>query len=1549
MSKIFTPFCKLFIILQLLVAFHATAQPKITSFSPASGPVGSTVTITGMNFNATPSANTVFFGSVQAPVTGGSTTSLTVTVPGGTTYQPLTVLNTATGLTAYSAAPFITTFTNPFGTGFPPNYYQPPVNLTTEYAPASVDIADLDGDGKPDLVVGNFTNVSVFRNVSTPGSITAYSFANKLPVGTGGYGNTLTLADVDGDGKPDMIALHGSPNDIAVLRNTSTPGNIGFAAPVSKSTLGRSSRVSVRDLDGDGKPEIVYANYDLGTVSVLRNQCTPGTISFGDQVNFATGSNPSNLIINDLNGDGKPELVAVNGTAVSIFRNTTTVGDISASSFAAKYDLGTSSNAYSVAISDFNADGKPDLALVSGTPGNAPTLSVFQNATPPLASTFTFAAKVDFAVGADFSNLTVADLDGDGRPDLFSYSNGILEILRNTADAGSAITASSFAPRADFGARSYNSSAIAGDLDGDGIPEIISLSSSEYTASITRISSFTAGGAPKISAVSPLNGPVGTTVTIAGSNFNATPAGNIVYFGATRALVTAATSTSLTVTVPTGATYQPISVQNADNGLTGYSILGFDVTFRTSINSTEPLPQGFYRSKTDFAAGTLPFYVALRDLDGDGKADLIVANPAGTVSVLRNTGTSGSLNASSFGTRTELPVGSEARSIATGDLDGDGKPDIVVANANDKSLSVLRNISTTGTLNNSSFAPEIRWPVGATPYSVALGDIDGDGKTDLIAANFADGTVSVLRNTSTKGSLGAGSFAIGVSFPAGAFPRAVAVNDLNGDGKPDIAVVNEKANTVSILRNLSASGAVNAASLAAPVSFATGNSPNCIAVSDLDNDGKADLTVSNYGSNTVSVLRSTAIPGTIDAGSFAAKSDFATGPQPFFVSTGDADGDGRPDILVANAGSGSLSVLRNTTFTGNPVFFFQASPTFFSGAYPVAVAMGDVDGDNAPELISANAGANTVSILKIAYLSAAPVITSFSPASGPAGTQVTITGSNLSASSTVYFGTEVANITGTTFDGLIVSAPAGATYRPVSVINFGQTGFSSKPFVTTFNNPFGTGIPSNFYKPRVDIPSGNANLYAVAFGDMDKDGKLDLVGVDKTGKTISVQRNVSATGTITPSSFAPALKISISGRPQDVIISDIDGDSRLDILTVNPEDNSFTIIPSQASAGEGSFPSYSFLTPVTYPAGTYISSLAVGDLDGDGKPDVVTTNLYAGTVSVLRNLSYTYGINTYTFASKVDFAAGDFPRSVAISDVDGDGRRDLVVANERGNSVSVFRNLISFNSITPGSFAPRVDFPAGTNPPSVAIGDVDGDDKPDIVVANYGSSSVSVLRNTTTTGTVNGASFAAKVDFNTGSNPFHIAMGDADGDGKVDLVTANSTANTISVLRNTSTMGSITAASFAGKADFGTSGYPLNIALGDLDGDGMAEAAAANASNGTVSVFKINSPVAAGTAAATAGMLSATTGEPVGTAMQLYPNPTRGEFTVQLTGVKGSVAGVEVFSENGKAVEKRTVNTGGKAATLTLRLSLRHQPAGVYYVKITGVDGVQVVKVVVQR
>ena len=476
---------------------------------------------------------------------------------------------------------------------------------------------------------------------------------------------------------------------------------------------------------------------------------------------------------------------------------------------------------------------------------------------------------------------------------------------------------------------------------------------------------ITVNSGPSITSVSPMIGIPSTSSIIIGANFNTTPANNIVYFGATRATVTAATSTSLTLIVPVGATYMPVSVDNIGCNRLAYSQYPFLPTYNNSAYM--PGTFNFNTGVAFLTTGDVPVSVVIGDIDGDGKSDVAMANfYSGTVSVFFNTSSSGSITTGSFAAPVDFATGVNPYSLALGDLDGDGKLDLTVVNYGSNTVSVFRNTSTAGIINSSSLATQVTFATGSVPYNIAIGDIDVDGKPDLIVANSISATVSILRNTCIAGSINTSSFATQVEYTTGSLPSCVAIGDIDGDGKPDVVVANSNSNSVSVLRNTSTPGSINSSSLATQVTFAAGYLPNSVVIGDIDGDGKQDVVVANNNdTGEVSVLRNTSTAGSIISSSLATKVAFPTmGSFPYSVAIGDIDGDGKPEVVATNTSSSTVSVFRNTSTAGS----FNSSSlatqvTFATGDGAQCVAIGDIDGDGKSDLVLPT-GSNTLTILR---------------------------------------------------------------------------------------------------------------------------------------------------------------------------------------------------------------------------------------------------------------------------------------------------------------------------------------------------------------------------------------------------------------------------------------------------------------------------------------------------------------------------------------------------------------------------------------------------------
>jgi hypothetical protein len=343
-----------------------------------------------------------------------------------------------------------------------------------------------------------------------------------------------------------------------------------------------------------------------------------------------------------------------------------------------------------------------------------------------------------------------------------------------------------------------------------------------------------------------------------------------------------------------------------------------------------------------FGTGTNPASVAVSDFNGDGKPDLVVANSAvsgGTANVSVLLGKGDGTFQSAVNYRTE----SGSSCVAVGDFNRDALPDLAVANAGSTNVSVLLG------KGDGSFQTATNYGATDTSQFVIVGDFDRNGMADLALVNRVSSKVSVLLGR------GDGAFLTAISYDVGTDPLAVAVGNFDGNLNPDLAVVNsalfDNLPSISVLLG-NGNGTFKAA-----VNQNVGSSPRSLAVGDFNTDGKLDLAVAEYGSFVNNQYTNSAVSVLLGNGngSFHSPVKYVAGEGPLAVVADDFNGDGRLDLAVANNRSRNVSIL-----WGKGDGTFDAPVNFDAGVNPRALAVGDFNSDGQLDLAVVNDGGVSV-------------------------------------------------------------------------------------------------------------------------------------------------------------------------------------------------------------------------------------------------------------------------------------------------------------------------------------------------------------------------------------------------------------------------------------------------------------------------------------------------------------------------------------------------------------------------------------------------------------
>jgi len=720
----------------------------------------------------------------------------------------------------------------------------------------------------------------------------------------------------------------------------------------------------------------------------------------------------------------------------------------------------------------------------------------------------------------------------------------------------------------------------------------------------------------------------------------------------------------------------------------------------------------------NFAVGDQPRSVAVGDFNSDGKPDLVAANLASNnVSLLIGNGAGG------FSAATNFAVSGGPIAVAVGDFNADGKLDLATANVNSNNVSLLLGNGTGGFSAPSYFA------VADGPKSIVIADFNADGKPDLATSNYnfnVGQAVSVLLNN------GAGGFSPATNFAArdGGAPEDLAVGDFNSDGKPDLAVVNNFTDNVSLLIGNGAGG------FSPATNFGVANSPLSVAVGDFNSDGKNDIVTV---SGCCPFFNGSILIGN-GAGGFSPATNFRAGNSPNSVEVGDFNVDGKPDLAVAAADSFDSDPDNVSVLIGDGAGGFSA-PTEYGiggGDGPQSLAVGDFNADGKPDIGTANTSSDNLSVLR----NNCPPLT-LSPSTLPDGTVAAPYSQTVSAGDAT---------------GPYTYAVTGGALPPGLLLN-SSTGQIS-------GTPTQAGV-FNFSITATDAPSGRTGTRGYTLRINCPTITVRPPALPDAAQGVSYSQTFTASGGTAPYAFTlggqlpPGLSLNsstgqFSGTPTAPGSYDFTVSATDFYGCVGSTSYRFIVELPPGSGGCGA-PSFT-RSNIGLSAGALF--VVAGDLNLDGKPDLVA-GISGNNVSVL------LGNGAGGFSAPTNFFAGGGTFSGAIGDFNSDGKPDLAVANQFTDQVAI---LLGDGA---GNFSAPAYYGAGDGPQSVAVGDFNSDGKPDLALTNQytfapNRNGVSILLN-------NGAGgFSGPTFYNLGSRlPEGVAVGDFNGDQKLDLAIAN--------------------------------------------------------------------------------------------------------------------------------------------------------------------------------
>lgn len=764
-----------------------------------------------------------------------------------------------------------------------------------------------------------------------------------------------------------------------------------------------------------------------------------------------------------------------------------------------------------------------------------------------------------------------------------------------------------------------------------------------------------------------------------------------------------------------------------------------------------------------FGTSIYPTGLTSADFTRDGKSDLAVTS-GGVLSILRGNGDG------TFDVQADYPAESFAWMSAAGDFNGDGAPDLAVANIAAHTFSIFLN------KGDGTFADKVDYATGKAPNGLSTGDIDGDGKTDLALVNRDDNTLGLFFGK------GDGTFASQVLHPTGPGPRWSTIADLDADGKPDVAVVSSGDNTLNVLLN-------RGGSLSAKVDYATGQTPLAVVAADLDGDGIIDLAVANRMAKSVGVFRGTG------GGAFAPMAGYAAGDGPYSLTASDLNGDGKVDLAVSNALDSGLAVLLNA---GDGTF--PTARHYEAEGTSTAVSTADFNRDGKPDVAMTSLNSVGVTVLLNHGDGTYPA-----PLLSPALRMNAVEQLDVNKDGRldlVYVSTGTFAVLLNQADGTYVAKTGwtgGAEANSVAMADLNADG----KLDAAFTNAASQNVSVVFGNGDGTFGAGHSGSYQhydlgrtprfVRMADMNGDGRPDLIVQYATASVISIllnQGNGTFGATVDYTSGVP-------GSYAQPLITDLNADGRPDVVVTNQAANTISLL---LNSGTGTL-----LPRITHATGQGPDSTISADLNGDGRPDLLITNSSSDTVSVLLNLG------SGAFA-RTDY--GPYAQGLAVKDLNGDFRPDLAWTFYSAEAGRVFlRTMLNQGN---GTYVMKADIPLGLYGGTVIPADFDGDGNIDLAVNDHSSPLMVMLGN-------GDGTFSNRLDYQMRTWGLRVFADDVNGDGRVDIVVVN---DSVDVLLNIAKPAKLAVSQQPATATAGAA-FTVKVEIRDANGHIMRTSSAA--------------------------------------------------------------------------------------------------------------------------